>query len=106
MSHQAFSEAIKYWIKVTQSLYFSSEIKALHNNNKLSPGHQFTRLTAFIDSEGIIRVGGRLEYAELTYESKHPAILPRTCKLTSLIIEHSHSITLHGGTQTTLGHLR
>ncbi|XP_044014009.1 uncharacterized protein LOC122856402 [Aphidius gifuensis] len=104
--HQSIMEAKKYWIRTTQSIFFSPEINALQKNVKLSPAHQFNKLTAFIDSEGIIRVGGRLENSPLNYESKHQAILPRVSRVTQLIIDHAHNLTLHGGTQLTLGHIR
>ena len=66
--------------------------------------HVFNRLTAYIDSSGIIRVGGRLLKTQLAYHSKHLAILPRSSQLTSLIIRNAHLLTLHGGTQLSATH--
>ncbi|XP_076549217.1 uncharacterized protein LOC143306777 [Osmia lignaria lignaria] len=95
-----------FWIKATQSAYFSHELKMMVNNQTLPSSHAFNRLTAFIDDQGVIRVGGRLSNAQLTYEGKHPAILPRHSRLSELIVDHSHKATLHGGTQLTLAHIR
>ena len=75
-------------------------------NSHVPKNHVFNRLNAYIDSSGIIRVGGRLQKTQLDYHSKHPAILPWSSQLTSLIIRNSHLSTLHGGAQHTLAHTR
>ncbi|XP_012524189.2 uncharacterized protein LOC105829693 [Monomorium pharaonis] len=94
------------WIKATQATCFPFELQALQASSPLPRTHAFTRLTAYIDAQGIIRVGGRLAYSSLSSEGKHPAILPRHSHFTSLIIANSHKRTLHGGTQLTLAHIR
>ncbi|XP_015429654.1 PREDICTED: uncharacterized protein LOC107186326 [Dufourea novaeangliae] len=81
-----------FWIKATQAAYFSSELK-LMGSNQLPPAHPFNRLTAYIDTQGIIRVGGWLERSQLELETIHPAILPRQSKFTSLIIADAHQKT-------------
>ena len=98
--------AASYWIKVTQRAYFVSELKTINSGNKLGKAHPLTRLTAYIDGNGILRVGGRLKFASLPSDSKHQAILPRESVLTKLIIRQFHLRTLHGGTQLTLGMIR
>ena len=37
---------------------------------------EFKTLSPFTDEKGIIRVGGRLDKAIVSYETKHPALLP------------------------------
>nr|XP_034192182.1 uncharacterized protein LOC117609678 [Osmia lignaria] len=81
-------KAKTFWIKATQSAYFSHELKMMVNNQTLPSSHVFSRLTAFMDDQGVIRVGGRLTNAPLTYE------------------DHSHKATLHRGTEFTLAHIR
>ncbi|XP_057338496.1 uncharacterized protein LOC130676359 [Microplitis mediator] len=98
--------ALIHWIKSTQQECFSSEISSLSQGSTLKKSHCFTRLTAFIDQAGVIRVGGRLQNSALDTDSKHPAILPKDCLLSRLIISDSHLRTLHGGTQLTLSHVR
>ncbi|KAK2577936.1 hypothetical protein KPH14_012848, partial [Odynerus spinipes] len=95
-----------FWIKATQSTYFSHELKMLTSNRPLAASHAFSHLTAFIDAQGVIRVGGRLHHSDFSFEIKHPAILPRHSQLSTLIIDHAHKRTLHGGTQTTLAFIR
>ncbi|XP_036150704.1 uncharacterized protein LOC105833904, partial [Monomorium pharaonis] len=106
VSTMALEKAKLFWIKATQAAYFSHELKALQSNSPLPKTHAFSRLTAYIDAQGVIRVGGRLAHSSLSPDGKHPAILPHHSHLTSLIIAHSHQRTLHGGTQLTLAHIR
>lgn len=44
-----------------------------------------------------MRVGGRLENGNLTYNRKHPIILPSDHVVTNLLIDEIHKYTLHGG---------
>ncbi|XP_024877306.1 uncharacterized protein LOC112458103 [Temnothorax curvispinosus] len=104
--HSALEEARLFWIKATQAAYFTHEIKMLTANSRLPTAHAFSRLTAYVDAQGIIRVGGRLNQSALAQDSKHQAILPRHSQLSTLIISHAHLRTLHGGTQLTLAHVR
>ncbi|XP_044592030.1 uncharacterized protein LOC123270155 [Cotesia glomerata] len=93
-------------IKFTQGQYFAREIHTLQDGDGLPKNNSITKLTPFIDHQGVLRVGGRLKNALLDPEERHPAILPRQSPLTSILIDESHRKTLHGGTQLTLADLR
>ena len=99
------SRARLFWIKETQRVHLHSELIMLKKSQVLR-NNVLNRLTAYIDSSGIIRVGGRLHKIQLGHHSKHPAIIPRNSQLTSLIIQPSHLTTLHGGAQLILAHIR
>ncbi|XP_055714369.1 uncharacterized protein LOC129808610 [Phlebotomus papatasi] len=75
---------------------------ALHRSQRFKHVHQ---LCPFIDGEGLIRVGGRLEGSTATYDTKHPILLPK-CKLTYLIAMHFHRTQKHIGPQALLATLR
>ena len=56
--------------------------------------------------DNVLRVGGRLVNAKLSFEAKHPAILPQKSHLTSLIIQNCHArFADHQGVNATLNHL-
>ncbi|XP_061717622.1 uncharacterized protein LOC133525354 [Cydia pomonella] len=59
-----------------------------------------------MDSNDILRVGGCLEEAHLPYEMKHPKIIPKESRLATLLIDHAHLMTLHGGAKLTSSKLR
>lgn len=58
------------------------------------------KLALFLDSHGLLRVGGRLVNAEIPYNEKHPPLLPKDSRLTALLIDHVHRTHSHPGPQT------
>ncbi|XP_011883974.1 PREDICTED: uncharacterized protein LOC105571113, partial [Vollenhovia emeryi] len=106
ISPETLEKARLFWIQATQATYFSHELKALQADSPLAKAHAFNRLTAYIDAQGVIRVGGRLAHAALSSDATHPVMLPRHSQLSSLIIAYARQRTLHGGTQLTLSHIR
>ncbi|XP_046492942.1 uncharacterized protein [Neodiprion pinetum] len=100
------SDAQLFWTKVTQQAYFAEEIRQIETSSSLTRSHPLSRLTPFIDSNGFLRVGGRLNHSLLSYDEKHPFILPRESSFSTLIIDHHYRLTLHGGPQLTLATIR
>ncbi|XP_063981496.1 uncharacterized protein LOC135164771 [Diachasmimorpha longicaudata] len=94
------------WIKLTQTAHFREELRIISRGEKFTRSHPLTKLTPFIDRQGILRVGGRLRFAQLDPESKNQAIIPKESQLARLLISQAHLRTLHGGTQLTLRQLR
>lgn len=67
---------------------------------------QLKSLCPIVDDKGIMRVGGRIQNAELPECTKHPIILPHKSHFTYLVIDEAHKRTLHGGPTLMLNHLR
>ncbi|XP_069965947.1 uncharacterized protein [Bactrocera oleae] len=88
--------AKKTIIKIQQNLDFYDEIRQLKNNKVLDRKNKLSTLYPFVDEDGILRVGGRLQNSQICYDTKHPIILTN-CELANLIIQEAHKITLHGG---------
>ncbi|GBM67992.1 hypothetical protein AVEN_218847-1 [Araneus ventricosus] len=80
---------------------FSAEINALKKNESIKRTN-VSNLNVFLDDDDLIRVGGRLTNSELSFDQKHPILLPRDHKLTDIIMEHFHIKKLHVGAQTLL----
>ncbi|GFY68601.1 integrase catalytic domain-containing protein [Trichonephila inaurata madagascariensis] len=59
----------------------------------------------YLDENGI-RLGGRLEFCNLSMDEKHPLILPQNSWLTTLIVCREHNKVMHGGTASTLAQVR
>jgi len=89
-----------------QAEKFKLEFKRLSSGGVLERKGPLTKLSPFLDGQGFLRVGGRIKHSLLSYDEKHPIILPKDSNLLVLIIEDCHSRTLHGGVQQTLGLLR
>lgn len=84
-------------IEIAQREFFSSEIECLKAGRPISNKSSLKSLNPFIDSKGILRVGGRLHLADMSFEQRHPAILHPSHKLSDLIILHEHLTHLHAG---------
>lgn len=106
LSTGELEEARIYWVKATQCSYFQSELGILRRGKTLPTTNPLLKLTPFLDNNGLLRLGGRLQRSLLPTNTKHPLILPKDSPLTQLIIADAHLRTLHGGTQLTLTYLR
>lgn len=95
---EEISRALCALVYCVQLSSFSDEI-SLHQ--KGLPGSKSIRqLDPLIDESGIVRVGGRLDYADIPYAHKHPMLLPSRHRLTDLIIDHHHLRLKHPGSNT------
>ncbi|XP_076392692.1 uncharacterized protein LOC105661897 [Megachile rotundata] len=93
-------------ISCIQSQHFNKELENLNSNKPLDKKSRVLCLNPFIDSTGLLRVGGRLKHANLDFNQKHPILLPRAHHVTKLIIQYYHIRTFHGGVQVTLNAIR
>ena len=74
----------------------------LHDRLKRS---EFKSLSPFTDDKGIIRVGGRVDKAIVSYETRHPVLLPNDHMILLLITRHVHQHG-HTGVATTTAKIR
>ena len=95
------NEAEEYWIKYTQGLKYSVERSLLKNKHELNKNSNILKLSPFLDSKEILRLGGRLQEADLPYETKHPIILSDS-SITRKIIWKIHIKLHHGGVNQVL----
>ncbi|XP_076660370.1 uncharacterized protein LOC143363708 [Halictus rubicundus] len=58
------------------------------------------------DRQGVLRVGGRLDHAAVSFDQRHPVIVDRQSPLAPLLIRSAHLRTLHGGVNLTRATLR
>ena len=68
-----------HWIKESQKSF----------SDRLRKG-EFRKFSPYTDSDGIVRVGGRVDKALVSYETRHPALLPREHWISLLITRHVH----------------
>ena len=74
-----------------QEVAASSSLKTLH---------------PFIDKEGLLRVGGRLQQSTLPYQTMHQMILPSNHHFTKLVVSAEHIRLHHAGPQLLIASLR
>ncbi|XP_064648534.1 uncharacterized protein LOC135500812 [Lineus longissimus] len=97
-------QAENIWLQALQSDIYHQEIQAINGVRVRAPLVRQLRL--FLDDNGILRVGGRLQNAPLDYVTKFPALLPRVHDFTGLIVQRAHRIVLHSGIQATTTNIR
>jgi hypothetical protein len=85
--------AQSYWIQAVPREYFPVEIKALNENLPLPDGSKIARFNPFLD-EGLIHLGGRLQFADLSGQQRHPLLLDGQHHFTKLLVMQTH-IRLH-----------
>nr|XP_029710301.1 uncharacterized protein LOC109422104 [Aedes albopictus] len=83
--------------RAAQYAAYKPELELLQKGNELPPKHKLSALHPFLDSQGTMRVGGRLQNSAYPYDVKHPAILPANHKVTELLLRDIHLRNLHAG---------
>lgn len=99
------NRAKAFWIRYIEAEIFPNEMFALSNNNELPNKSKILTLRPFLDRDGIIRVGRRLNRAPIPFTARHPILLA-SHPLVSTIIDQVHQRQLHAGLQLTLRTLR
>ena len=69
-------------------------------------GQSISKLDPFLDTNGILRVGGRLSRMHVNQSMKHPIILPRKGHVTDLIVRFFHERVCHQGRGITSNEIR
>ena len=89
---------------VQQQQLFGEEIALLKAEKNLSRRNSLSSLLPFIDVQQLLRVTGRIRYAD-TFDHKHPIILSGKTHLAHLIIREEHVKLLHAGPGSTFSSL-
>ena len=96
--------------RMIQRKSFLEEVKALssrtHSSNGVNQSSSLFKLDPFVDSNGVLRVVGRLSRSKLTSNEAHPVVLPKTSNITEAVVIWSHEAVGHGGRGLTLNNLR
>ncbi|CAK1597853.1 unnamed protein product [Parnassius mnemosyne] len=107
LSTKELEEAMEVCIRKGQEEELREEIQQLKKTGSLGKkGRKYKSLNLFLDSKGIIRVGGRLEMSQLSYDCKHPILVPKDSFLAKLLLSEAHLKTMHGGPQAMIAYLR
>ncbi|XP_055527262.1 uncharacterized protein LOC129719871 [Wyeomyia smithii] len=91
---------------LAQAEIFAREISDLTAGERVAKSSVLKWLNPFIDSDRILRVGGRLRHAALSNDKRHPIVLSAKHPLSALLASHFHLKLLHAGPQFLLATLR
>ena len=103
LSKVDLQEAENYWLKQIQMEHFFDEIELLKKGKHVNNNSRLIHLAPYYDDEsGLIKMRGRVQYADLSEDEKHPVILPDKSYIVKLIVEDRHRKQIHGGINQTL----
>lgn len=94
-------------VRLAQHTSFADIFNALTNNLAIKSMRNISSLDVFLDSDRIIRVGGRLVNSHtFSYSKKHPILLCSKHIFTRLLFQFEHKRLLHAGPQLLLATIR
>ncbi|XP_037942440.1 uncharacterized protein LOC119675316 [Teleopsis dalmanni] len=98
LTHEELDHAFRCIISNIQAQYFAEDIYLL-NPGSITKG-SLKYLNPFIEDTGgykLIKVGGRLELADLAKECKHPILLPSKSEFVIRYVRYLHRKNYHAG---------
>ncbi|XP_029156123.1 uncharacterized protein LOC114946183 [Nylanderia fulva] len=105
LSVDELNQAELFWLSYAQARSFGCDIASLKKDRTVTKKSPLRTLNPFLGEDSLLRLGGRLKNAALTFEEQHPIIVPQG-QIASLLVAHAHKSTLHGGVQLVLRTLR
>ncbi|XP_047990029.1 uncharacterized protein LOC125229255 isoform X1 [Leguminivora glycinivorella] len=99
--------AEKHIIKKCQNDTFAAEIACLTQGKPLPSNSRLLKLTPYLDDDGILRVGGRIDQtAGVDLSTTRPPILDGKHRTTRLIVEYYHRRAMHVANEHVVNELR
>lgn len=105
-SVSSYKEAEKFVIKVVQREAYQEEIYSIQERKSVPTNSSLRKLDPYVDFDGVMRVGGRLNKGQLCEDEKNPIIIPSQHHVAKLIIEFYHRKSKHQGRHITGGAVR
>ncbi|XP_057700851.1 uncharacterized protein LOC130921225 [Corythoichthys intestinalis] len=93
-------------IRTVQREVFAEDIGCIEKGTALKNSSPLSKLNPFVDTQGLLKVGGRLKKAQLSAEETNPILVPGKHHLAQLIIRHFHEKLCHQGRHFTEGAVR
>ncbi|XP_059216147.1 uncharacterized protein LOC131994043 isoform X2 [Stomoxys calcitrans] len=100
-------EAEKYLCKQVQQEMFGDDLADLATRQRLSEKIELKSLNPFMDTDGLLRVSGRIDNATfLCLDARRPIILPKNHLFTSLLVESYDVRFCHINVATVMSEVR
>ena len=103
---EASRQAGDYILREVQRKGFPEVYENLEAKKPIGKENKMLPLNPWMDTKGIIKVGGRLQRSDLSSEEKHPIILPPKDPVTCAILSDCHESSKHQGRHLTMAALR
>ena len=93
-------------MKIVQQESYTQDLKELGEKQVVAANSVLKTLHPFIDNEGLIRFGGRLQHSTLPYQTRHQVILQAYHHFSRLILSAEQISLHHAGPQLLIASLR
>lgn len=100
------NNATEVLVRIVQQEAFGKELQQLTKSNQVHIKSKLLKLNVFLDEKNIIRVGGRLQNASVSFSQKHQIVLPAGHTFTKMVITNYHISNLHAGPSALLSVVR
>ena len=97
LSVDELAQAERYWITVAQHAAFAEEMACIASKCELPDKGCLVPLHPILDTQEILRVGGRGNQSKLPYSTRNPIVLPGNHTVTKLLVRAEHLRLLHTG---------
>jgi len=77
LSSDEIRNAELFWLCHIQTQVFSRELNVLQRHAHIHKSSPLKTLSPFLDKDSVLRLGGRLKNAALSFDEQHPIILPK-----------------------------
>ena len=93
-------------LQCVQQFYYEDILLKIKDKAKYKRQAILHQLGLYLDDDGLMRCRGRLQYAQLSRNTKFPILMPKESHLLTLIVRATHCTLLHDGVRETLTELR
>ena len=97
LTPRELEEAEHWLLKKSQQRCFAKEVQSLQAQQNIAPTSRLRTLTPELDSEGLLRVGGRLSRSNLSRFQQHPIIVDSKSTIIQKLFSYKHIHLGHCG---------
>ena len=102
LSPKEIQDALDMLIRRAQATAYAAELRALSKGLPIDPSSSLAKVGPFLDDNGLLCVGGRIERAPAPFDVRHPIVLPPGSPLTERIVKEIHLKCGHAAAWRTL----
>ena len=105
ITQEEFGHAEIVLLRLVQKEQFSEEFECLENGKSISKSSVLFKLQPFIDNQGLLRMRGRIQLSPLSFDEKHPIIIPKG-HFALLLARFFHLSLKHAGVKQIISTVR
>jgi hypothetical protein len=99
-------ESVEQLARLSQLESFPEEIQSMLLERSVNKRSNIIKLFPFLDSQNILRVGGRLKNSDFSFYKKHPIIISGKHAFSRLLFRFEHKRLCHVGPRQLLSYIR